>query len=95
MYINDVKDMSIQIYARDNVFLDAIIEDDALTVISNVFGIFDSELTYSFSKEQTERLFKLISFEDFIITLREKDIEWMEDYLKENNIKPATFTWVS
>lgn len=95
MYSNDVKDMSIQIYARDNVFLDAIIEDDALTIVSNVFGDFDSEKTYSFSKEQTERLFRLMKFEDFISTLREKDIEWMEDYLKEVNIKPATFVWVS
>lgn len=87
--------MSIQIYARDNVYLDAIIEDDVLTIVSNVFGKYDSEMTYSFSKEQTERLFKLISFEDFIITLREKDTEWMEEFLKENNIKPATFVWVS
>lgn len=91
-----MKDMSIDVYERRPVYLHAIIKDDELTIVSNVFGEhFESEKTYSFTKDQTDRLFKLMKFEDFIKTLREKDIEWMEEYLKEVNIKPATFVWVS
>ena len=90
-----MEDISIQVYARDHVYLDAIIENDALTVVSNVFGDYSSEKTYSFSKEQTERLFELIKFEDFIDTLRQRDIEWMEVFLRNNDIKPATHVWVS
>ena len=51
--------------------------------------------TYSFTKEQTEKLFELIRFEGFIDTLRERDIEWMELFLGNNDIKPATYAWVS
>lgn len=90
-----MKDMSIEIYARDHVYLDAIIKGNELTIISNVFGEYDSEKTYSFTKEQTEKLFSLISLEDFIKSCRERDIEWMEVFLRNNDIKPATHVWVS
>lgn len=88
------KTMSFNIYAYDRIYLDGEIEDGCLTLVSNVFGKdYDSEKTYFFSKEQTEKLFGIISLDGFIELCRKEDLIGMEEFLKKNSIQPGTYIW--
>ena len=90
------KEVSFSIYERDGAYLDGIIKDSCLTIISNVFGdMGDSEKTYAFSKELTEKLFGLIDLDDFIALCRSEGLGGMEEFLKKNKCYPATFVWFS
>ena len=90
-----MKDMKFVIYDYGCVALDAEIEDGKLTLVSNVFGEYDSEKTYSFSKEGTEKLFSIISIDDFVSLCRKENLMGMEKFLERNDIKYASFTWVN
>lgn len=48
---------------------------------------------YSFSKEETEKLFSIISVEDFIALCKKKHVGGMEDFLEENKIAYEAFCW--
>ena len=58
---------------------------------SEVYGEeYDSEKHYIFSLEQTNQLFSIISFEDFLESCRAGGLLWMEMFLIKNNIQPKT-----
>ncbi len=85
---------SFVIYEEENVTLKGDIKNGRLHLESNVYGEdYDSEKHYSFSKEDTERLFSLLPLDDFIIECRKGHLMWLEDYLKENDIHPKTFCY--
>ena len=82
------------IYKEENISLDGKIENGCLHLESAVYGDdYDSEKYYDFTKEDTDRLFSLISFEDFLKKCREGHLMWMEDFLERNNISPKTFCY--
>lgn len=87
-----MKDQKFTIYEETGVYLDGEIKDGCLELLSEVYGEWDSEQHSSFSKEDTEKLFSLISLEDFITLCREKRLIGMDEFLKENGIKPDVFT---
>ena len=87
-------DHSFNIYGGGSVYLDGEFSKQKLTLISNVFGDdYDSEQTYSFSKEATKKLFETISFEDFIILCKEKRLLGLDEFLHENNNEYQTHTF--
>ena len=44
-----------------------------------------------FTKEDTLKLFSIITFDDFITSCQEGHLMWMEQFLEDNGIKPGTF----
>ena len=86
-----MKDIKITIYDELYIHLFGDITNGCLHLESAVYGDdYDSEKHYSFSKEETERLFSIISLEDFILLCREKRLIGMEAFLKRNNISFKT-----
>lgn len=82
-----MEDVRISVYHENPVFLDLNIVDGCLRMDSEVFGpSYDSEAHYNFSKEETEKLFQLISVEDFVELCRKEHLEGMERFLKKHRI---------
>ncbi len=82
------------IYEEDHVSLDGTIDNGWLTLISNVYGDeYDSEKTYAFTKEQTEKLFSIISLEDYIKLCGDEDLLGMERFLRKHGCFPETYVW--
>ena len=90
-----MKDKSeFKIYKEENVSLHGRIEKGCLRLESVVYGDeYDSEKYYDFTKEDTDKLFSIISFEDFLQSCREGHLMWLEDFLKKNDISPKTFCY--
>ena len=86
--------MTFTIYKENNVSLTGKIVDDCLSLDSLVYGDeYDSEKHYEFSKEETEKLFNLVSMNNFIELCQKKHLNGMEEFLNKNNIKYKTFTY--
>ena len=52
-----------------------------------------SEKHYRFSKEDTARLFRLISLRDFISLCRKQRLTGLETFLAEHGIRPETMVF--
>ena len=92
--MKNIKDKEFVIYSDKYVSLTGKIADGCLSLESNVYGDdHDSEKHYECSKEETEKLFKLISLDDFIKFCQKEHLLGMETFLKENNIEYRTFTY--
>ena len=91
-----MKDQEFDIYGHDygSVSLYGKIENDCMELTSLVFGEdYDSEKHYSFNKENTEKLFRRISLEDFIQLCRQQHLIGMEAFLKEKGIEYGTYCY--
>ena len=78
----------IEIYNEENVALNGMIIDGCLSLESNVYGEeYDSEMHYRFSKNETKKLFRIISEEDFIALCKERRVTGMEKFLNDNDIR--------
>ena len=87
-------DRSFVCYSERYVFLGGTIEGGCLRMESDIAGddqYPDSEKIYSFSKEETEKLFSIISVDDFVKLCREKHLMGMEEFLEENDITYSSF----
>ncbi len=83
-----------EVYSEENISLDGYISEGSLRLKSEVYGKgYSSEKNYVFSVEDTNKLFSIISFEDFIESCQKGHLEWMEGFLKENGIELGTFTF--
>ncbi len=90
-----MNDCKFTIYNEQYVSLKGTIGDGRLELTSHVYGdeIYpDSEEHYAFSQEQTEKLFSLISLEDFIDSCRSGHLLWLSQFLEEHEITPKV--WV-
>ena len=90
-----MEDKKFVVYYERYVFLDGVIKDGCLELISEVIGdedYPDSEKHYIFTQEQTEKLFSIISLEDLIESCRKGGLIWLEDFLSEKGIKPQECT---
>ena len=93
-----MKDRSFICYRTQVSYLGGEVKDGRLRIYSEVYGDgdkypYDSERTYDFTAEMTERLFSLISLDDFVKLCREKYTLGMEEFLRANSIEFKTFTW--
>ena len=87
-----MKDQKFSIYEESGVYLTGKIENGCLKLLSEVYGEYDSEQHISLTKEETGRLFSLISPEDFIRLDKEKHLPGLDEFLDEHDIKRETFT---
>ncbi len=82
------------IYSEENISLDGYIREGSLRLRSEVYGKgYSSEKNYVFSVEDTDKLFSIITFEEFIVSCKKGHLEWMEEFLDERGIEPDTFTF--
>lgn len=63
----------INIYLRGAGFLDIKIENGQLEFYSEVWGDYDSEAFYVLSKADTDKLFSIVSLDEFIDICRQKN----------------------
>ena len=85
-------DQDIRIYSEKGASFSGKIKNDCLSLTSEVWGAYNSEQHIEFSKEQTEKLFSLISLEDFLKICREKKVSGMWEFLDANDIHPTAIT---
>ena len=89
-----IKDCKFDIYHERYVYLGGEVKDGCLHLISEVYGEeYDSEKNYTFTKEDTEKLFQIYTLEEFIDYCRQHRLIGMEYMLQKNNINPTTFVW--
>ena len=87
-------DKDFTVYRERYVTLSGSIRGGCLHLESFVYGEdYDSEKYYDFSQEDTDKLFGLIPFDDFINSLRSGYLIWMEQFLEDNDIHPKTFCY--
>ncbi len=70
--------------------------DGSLELTSEVYGDDDhpdSEKHYVFSKEQTDKLFSMISLEDLIESCQRGRLFWLEAFLRRNGIRPREWVY--
>ncbi len=53
----------------------------------------DTEKHYSFSEEDTAKLFSIISIDEFIEFCRTHNLSELDRFLELNDIHPRTFVW--
>lgn len=91
-----MEDRSFVIYQELFVYLGGEIKDGSLELTSEVYGdddYPDSEKHYVFSKEQTDKLFSLISLEDLFESCRRGRLFWLEAFLRKNGIRPREWVY--
>ena len=89
-----MQDQSFGIYGERYVSLRGDIKDGCLHLESYVYGEeYDSEKHYTFSKEETDRLFEIVSLDEFIKLCREGYVSGMEAFFNEHGLEPSTFTF--
>ncbi len=85
-----MKDQHFSCYAGSGSSLSGYICDGRLYLDSEIYGgddFYDSESHYVFSKEETDRLFSIISLDDFISLCRSSHLLGMEEFLQQHGIK--------
>ena len=82
-----IKDMSFTLYSSKNVWFYGDITNGCLSLTSEVYGEdYNSEKHYTFTKEETMKLFSIISVEDFIEASKKGGTMWLTDFLWKNDI---------
>ena len=89
-----MKDCKFDIYDERYVHLFGEFRNGCLQLTSLIFGEDrDSEMIYDFSKADTEKLFFLVSLEDFKKICRAGHLLGMEKFLKDNGIRWSSFVY--
>ena len=89
-----VNPLSFTLYSMPGVILTGNIRDGKLSLTSEVWGdLGDSESHYDLSKEDTDKLFSMISLEDFIILCQENNGWGMTKCFGEKEIMYKLFNW--
>lgn len=75
-----------------NSYLELVVKDGSFKFISEVRMYEDeySEVHYSVSKEEVEKILKLMSYGDFIEFCREEHLSGILKFFKDNNIQFIT-----
>lgn len=82
------------IYKEKDVQLTGRISEGCLHLESYVSGDgYSSEKYYDLSKSESDKLFSLISFEDFIELCKKEKLMGMEEYFHRNDIQVQTYVW--
>ena len=86
-----IKDTKFSIYSERYVHLSGKVSEGCLCLDSYVYGDdYDSEAHYLFSKEETEKLFQMISLDEFIELGRQSNLLGMLEYLNQHGIVYTT-----
>ena len=91
--LEKLTDRDFVIYSEQYCSLKGQIRDRQLYLESYVYGDdYDSEQHIEFTAEDTEKLFSLMSFEEFVGFLHEKRLYGFNEFLREKGIEPQTIT---
>ena len=74
-------------YGNRNVSFEGKIVDGCLHLVSIITDDIESEAHFTFSREETARLFSIISLNEFIDLCRAKHMTGMRKFLKDNGIE--------
>ncbi len=89
-----MEDQVFTVYREQNVTLEGDIRNGCLHLDSFVYGDdYDSEQHYIFSKEETDRLFSLMSLDEFLDYCRSDHLLGLDRLLKKHQIKYRSFTY--
>ena len=88
-----MKDQTFEIYRESNLSLSGEIREGCLHLTSEVWGSYDSEQHIDFTKDDTEKLFSLISLDEFIALCQKEHLIGLDKFLNDNGIKRSTFTF--
>ena len=83
------KDTSFSIKSEKNYSFYGNITQGEIHLTSTVRGDdWDSEKLYTFSKEDTAYILSLMSIEEFRDFCAEKDVEGLDEFIKEHHLNP-------
>lgn len=90
-----MNDLEMNIYSNPcHSYLDLVIKDNRLTLISEVRGgedIGDLEVHHELSQEETKKLFDVLSLEEFVrFGSEKKAVRYILKFLEDNGIKYIT-----
>lgn len=90
-----MQDQTFTIYKEEYVTLNGSISGGCLELESHVYGDddFSSEKRYSFSKTESDKLFQILSLEEFVELCRKERLMGMEAFLEEHGITYKSYTW--
>ena len=88
-----IKDMSFVFYSGSGVYFGGDIRGGCLKLESEVWGDYDSEGHYDLTKEETEKLFELITPEEFIELGRSERLLGVLEFFEKNGIKYSEFVF--
>lgn len=91
--ISGEKDISFTCYADRYIYMGGNISDGVLSLTSEVYGDdYDSERHYIFTKEETEKLFSIVTLDEFIELGKEGHCSGLESFLSAHGIRFDTMT---
>jgi len=82
-----MEDQRFTIYNEGDVYIGGNIFRGALNIKSEVDGPYTSEMGYYLTKEDTDKLFLIISFEDFIKMVHDGGCMAMTEFFDSHEIK--------
>ena len=88
-----MENRKFDIYNHEHTAFFGDLTNGCLHLESDVDGDDDypgGEKHYSLTREDTERLFSIISLEDFILFCKENGLLKMEEFLQQNGLCPNT-----
>ena len=90
-----MEDQTFIIYSESSLTLKGEIRDGCLHLTSEVWGGgYDGEQYIDFSKDNTDKLFSLLSLNEFICMCQKVHLLGLDKYLDEKGIERSTFTWL-
>jgi hypothetical protein len=82
-----MEDRRFVLYSNAGASLTGEIAGGCLRLYSEVYGEYDSEVHYALSKDATDKLFSLMSFEEFVDLCQEHGVWGFQRFLGENSIE--------
>ncbi len=87
------EDQEFTIYYYISIYLGGRIRNGCLELESEVYGEeYDSEEHYIFSRKETEKLFSIVTLDEFIALCQRGHLIGMETFLRENGIRYSSVT---
>ena len=87
------EDQEFTVYYYVSVYLGGRIRNGCLELDSEVYGEeYDSEKHYMFSRKETEKLFSIVTLQEFIELCRRGNLIGMEAFLRDNGIRYSSVT---
>lgn len=88
-----MKNQNFSIYHSEGVSFSGSIQDNCLSLSSEVWGGgFSSERHYMFTREETRKLFRIVTLDQFIKLCKKGHLNGMEDFLKKHDINYSYVT---
>jgi len=89
-----MENQEFTIYTEKDICLNGRISEGCLHLESYVSGDgYSSEKYYDLSKSESDKLFSLISLEEFVELCKKEHLVGVEEFFKKNDIEVQTYVW--